>query len=448
MQGGRIRPHVVRWSGDQGSGAPARRAQPRAAHRAAGRGPADLRQRHGLPAGHRPAAPHALARPPAPAGLARGRLAGLGGRPGRHRLRLRRRPRPVVVRGGPARAARRRPARRSSGCTTTSSSPSCTSARTPRAAASARVCCGRCWPAPDRSRVLLSTPEYGDQPPGRAWQLYRRLGFRDVLRDHRFTGDFRPFAVLGRELPLDPPAPADERDRRRRRPDPDGTMVRCRPRPSPAAAAARPARGRHRARRLRPGPDRARRCSPTTRSPARSSSPPRNAARTTPGPPITVPADLESEVDVSAYRQDGYAGSVLRFDGLTFDAGRAAHPGGRAGRRARCSSSCAGPATGCRSAGGSTSRRCRWTGPTSSSRSASRARCWRPTATTTAGTVSWTFTPGEVGDFNAVVAYDDPNAPVPGELDDRARPAGGRGRGRHRLVRPADPQPAGQPADR
>jgi ribosomal protein S18 acetylase RimI-like enzyme len=59
-----------------------------------------------------------------------------------------------------------------------------------------------------RSRVLLSTPEYGDQPPGRAWRLYRRLGFRDVLRDHRFTGDFRPFAVLGRELPLEPPASA------------------------------------------------------------------------------------------------------------------------------------------------------------------------------------------------------------------------------------------------
>lgn len=56
----------------------------------------------------------------------------------------------------------------------------------------------------NRSRVLLSTPEYGEAPPGRAWRLYRRLGFRDVLRNHRFTGDFRPFAVLGRELPLDP----------------------------------------------------------------------------------------------------------------------------------------------------------------------------------------------------------------------------------------------------
>lgn len=55
-----------------------------------------------------------------------------------------------------------------------------------------------------RSHVLLSTPEYGDAPPGRAWQLYRRLGFQDVLREHRFTGDSRPFAVLGRTLPLEP----------------------------------------------------------------------------------------------------------------------------------------------------------------------------------------------------------------------------------------------------
>jgi ribosomal protein S18 acetylase RimI-like enzyme len=59
----------------------------------------------------------------------------------------------------------------------------------------------------DRSRVLLSTPEYGPQAPGRAWQLYRRTGFRDVLREHRFTGDSRPFAVLGRRLPLEPPVP-------------------------------------------------------------------------------------------------------------------------------------------------------------------------------------------------------------------------------------------------
>ncbi|MFP5070317.1 GNAT family N-acetyltransferase [Pseudonocardia nantongensis] len=53
-----------------------------------------------------------------------------------------------------------------------------------------------------RARMLLSTPEHGQAPPGRAWQLYRRTGFRDVLREHLFTGDPRPFAVLGRKLPL------------------------------------------------------------------------------------------------------------------------------------------------------------------------------------------------------------------------------------------------------
>jgi GNAT superfamily N-acetyltransferase len=52
--------------------------------------------------------------------------------------------------------------------------------------------------------VVLSTPE---QPPGeipsRAWRLYRRHGFVDVVRDLRFPGDERPFAVLGRTLPLE-----------------------------------------------------------------------------------------------------------------------------------------------------------------------------------------------------------------------------------------------------
>ncbi|EHR51992.1 acetyltransferase [Saccharomonospora marina XMU15] len=50
-------------------------------------------------------------------------------------------------------------------------------------------------------RVLLSTPE----GTSRAWKLYRRLGFTDVLRDYRFAGDPRPFAILGRSLPLESP---------------------------------------------------------------------------------------------------------------------------------------------------------------------------------------------------------------------------------------------------
>lgn len=53
--------------------------------------------------------------------------------------------------------------------------------------------------------VMLSTPE-GEN---RAWRLYRRLGFGDVLRDFLFTGDSRPFAVLAHALPLTDSAVTD-----------------------------------------------------------------------------------------------------------------------------------------------------------------------------------------------------------------------------------------------
>ncbi|WP_422746454.1 GNAT family N-acetyltransferase [Mycobacterium sp. WMMD1722] len=49
--------------------------------------------------------------------------------------------------------------------------------------------------------VLLSTPEINGEA-NRAWRLYRRLGFSDVIRDYHFAGDPRPFAILGRALPL------------------------------------------------------------------------------------------------------------------------------------------------------------------------------------------------------------------------------------------------------
>lgn len=54
--------------------------------------------------------------------------------------------------------------------------------------------------------TLLSTPE-ADEAASRAWRLYRRFGFVDVLRQFLFPGDSRPFAVLGRTLPLEPPGP-------------------------------------------------------------------------------------------------------------------------------------------------------------------------------------------------------------------------------------------------
>ncbi|MGI8799320.1 MAG: GNAT family N-acetyltransferase [Pseudonocardia sp.] len=54
----------------------------------------------------------------------------------------------------------------------------------------------------DRRNMLLSTPEEVAGRRSRAWLLYRRLGFVDVLRSYRFAGDPRPFAVLGRTLPF------------------------------------------------------------------------------------------------------------------------------------------------------------------------------------------------------------------------------------------------------
>jgi len=50
--------------------------------------------------------------------------------------------------------------------------------------------------------TLLSTPE-ADEATSRAWRLYRRFQYLDVVRNFRFPGDTRPFAVLGRTLPLE-----------------------------------------------------------------------------------------------------------------------------------------------------------------------------------------------------------------------------------------------------
>jgi ribosomal protein S18 acetylase RimI-like enzyme len=51
------------------------------------------------------------------------------------------------------------------------------------------------------SHVLLSTPEINGEA-NRAWRLYRRLGFIDIIRGYHFAGDPRAFAILGRSLPL------------------------------------------------------------------------------------------------------------------------------------------------------------------------------------------------------------------------------------------------------
>lgn len=52
------------------------------------------------------------------------------------------------------------------------------------------------------SYALLSTPEV-EAEDNLAFGLYRSLGFQDVLRNYCFYGDLRPFAILGRALPLE-----------------------------------------------------------------------------------------------------------------------------------------------------------------------------------------------------------------------------------------------------
>ncbi|MFV8395131.1 GNAT family N-acetyltransferase [Corynebacterium hindlerae] len=49
--------------------------------------------------------------------------------------------------------------------------------------------------------VMLSTPEVDNESNG-AFGLYRKCGFRDMLRGFHFSGDQRPFAILIADLPL------------------------------------------------------------------------------------------------------------------------------------------------------------------------------------------------------------------------------------------------------
>jgi hypothetical protein len=128
------------------------------------------------------------------------------------------------------------------------------------------------------------------------------------------------------------------------------------------------------------------------------------------GPTVALPPDLASAVDVVPYRQDGYTGSVLRFSGLSFAQTaaltRATFP---ANDRVQFA---------LRRAGG----RVLVTGlidltAVSVDKADFQLKMSFPGRVVDANgeidssTVSWTFTPGEVGDVSATVAYADPGAP-------------------------------------
>lgn len=53
--------------------------------------------------------------------------------------------------------------------------------------------------------ALLSTPEVPGEA-NNAFSLYRKYGFTDIAREFLYPGDNRPFAILGRPLPLQTPA--------------------------------------------------------------------------------------------------------------------------------------------------------------------------------------------------------------------------------------------------
>ncbi len=128
------------------------------------------------------------------------------------------------------------------------------------------------------------------------------------------------------------------------------------------------------------------------------------------GPAVSVPADLAGDVDVRAYRQEGYTGSVLTFSKLTFDqVATLTAAAGAPGQKVQFAM---------RRAGG----RVLVTGSVDlTSVSVDKAdfqlkmsfpgQVVETNGETDGGTISWTFDAGKVGDVTAVVAFADPNAP-------------------------------------
>jgi hypothetical protein len=128
------------------------------------------------------------------------------------------------------------------------------------------------------------------------------------------------------------------------------------------------------------------------------------------GPKVTVPPELADAVDVAEYRQDGYVGSLLRFSDLTFEqVGQLHRVSDQVGESTRLELRRQG-------------NRVILTGAVDLTRvpvdkADFQLKVSFPGEVTDSdgdadsGTVSWSFTPGDVGEVNAVAAFDDPNAP-------------------------------------
>ena len=131
-----------------------------------------------------------------------------------------------------------------------------------------------------------------------------------------------------------------------------------------------------------------------------------------PGPVVTLPPSLAGAVRLSPYRQEGYAGSVARFSGLTYPQvteliGAAGTSGEtvdlqlrRAGNRVVVTGSV--DLTTVDTDLADFQLKISFPGQVLDSNGDADS-----------GTVSWSFDAGRVGDIEAVTAIDDPNAPSP-----------------------------------
>jgi hypothetical protein len=130
------------------------------------------------------------------------------------------------------------------------------------------------------------------------------------------------------------------------------------------------------------------------------------------GPAITLPEDLADDVEVTPYRQEGYTGSLLRFTGLTFDqVGTLSSAAGPAGERVQFALRRVGNRLIISGKADLT------TVPVDRAdfqlKITTPGEVLESNGDAEAGTASWTFEAGEVGDISAVIAVDDPNAPSP-----------------------------------
>ncbi len=129
------------------------------------------------------------------------------------------------------------------------------------------------------------------------------------------------------------------------------------------------------------------------------------------GPALQVPSDLTDDVSVERYEQDGYVGSRVTFEDLTFDEVTRVLPAispttttairvqmRRAGDRLVVS----GQVDLTRVSAESSDVQLKIAFP---------GTVRQTDGTASQGVVSWTFQPGTVADVNAVVEYPDPDAP-------------------------------------